>query len=175
MSHHESKLYQAATELGSVLERDEEFLIQIDEIIDPINRKPTIDIADKLEQTKQQLLTEQGNVKTNLRIVVELLEKVMVLQSLNEKSTYSTAETLRHFQGKLDKQKWDDPSPPNIALYLFWQVWAAIAYSAITIGVLLIAYVPAANYCQRRESPFCAGIHNMRTYVVGESKPTNLK
>lgn len=165
----ESKLYTAAMELGEALARDEEFLIQIDEIV----QKP-IDLETKLKHVKEAVLAEQETFNPNPQVLILLLEKLMVLQALNEKSTYSTAETLRHFQGKLDKQKWDDPTPPNIALYLFWQVWAAIAYSAITIGVLLIAYVPAAQYCQRRESPFCFGIHNMRTYVVGESKP-NLK
>lgn len=172
----ESKLYQSAAELGEVLKRDEEFLmIEIDEIVD--NRKRTVDLEEKLEQAKLLLLTEQGNVKTNPRVVVELLEKLMILQSLNKESTYSTAETLRHFQGKIDKLRWDDATPPNIALYLFGQAWSAIGYSAITIGLLLVAYAPAANYCEQRESAFCVGIENMRTYVVGESqsKPSRVQ
>lgn len=148
-----------------------EVQIEIDETI------PTslsISLEDRLRIAKETVYIAQEKKSVNPKIMVELLENVMVLQSLSEKSTYSTAETLRHFQGKIDKQRWDDPTPPNIALYLFWQVWAALFYSAITIGVLLIAYVPAANYCQRRESPFCTGIHNMRTYVVGESKPSRI-
>lgn len=130
--------------------------------------EPSFNLEQKLEQAKQALLTEQGNVKTNPRVVVELLEKIMVLQAACEQSSYSTAEALRHFQGKLDKQKWDEElKPPNIAGYLFGQVWATLAHSAITIGLLIVVYAPADRYCQSRESSFCIGVQGIKTYVTG--------
>lgn len=128
-----------------------------------------VDWQRKLEVTKQQALTAQGNVKTNPRVMVELLEKVLVLQAFNSQGSYSTETAIRYFQGKIDKERsqFEDKLAPNIAGYLFGQVLASIAYLTVTLGLILVLLYPANQYCKGRQSPFCQGVSNIQTYFTG--------
>ena len=138
-------------------------------VINELSSEFEVDWERKLELTKQQALTAQGNVKTNPRVVVELLEKVMILQAFNSQGCFSTETAIRHFQGKIDFQRMmTEDRAPNIAGYVFSQVWASLIYGAITVGLLLISTAPINWYCHHRNSGFCSASTNFQHWIVGD-------
>lgn len=140
-------------------------------VINELSEEFSVDWDRKLELTKQQALTAQGHIKTNPRIVVELLEKVMILQAFNSQGCFSTETAIRHFQGKIDKQRMlAEDKAPNIAGYIFSQVWASLIYTVITIGLLLVFTGPVNWYCNHRISGFCKTSANFQHWIVGDSK-----
>lgn len=123
----------------------------------------------KIRECRHELETHDGKLLTDPKKLAPILEKLMVLQCLEDRSIYAVQKTVEYYNEKIDKQSETARKEllPDVSGWFFGQLWSTIIYIIILFGSVALFTLPTKWVCGKSDSKVCLLNTNVRHAIYG--------